>query len=202
MFAAAWIVVIGWLALSAAVAVVLALAVVGGVQRKDHYALPAVGLVAIGLVIVSVTPVQPVGIGGLVTQLLIIALAIAGGAPVVRGVLRLADRRQRTAHAATTDDTADAADAADAAPRDASPTADDAAEVLRGGATIGYLERAAVVAAVLLARWEILAVLVAVKSVGRFRDLDAGHHVTERFIIGTLASLLWAGATAALIALA
>ncbi len=196
MFAAAWIVFAGWLALSAAVAVVLALAVVGGVQRKDHYALPAVGLVAIGLVIVSVTPVQPVGIGGLVTQLLIIALAIAGGAPVVRGVLRLADRRQRTAHAATTDDSADAA------PRDASPTADDAAEVLRGGATIGYLERAAVVAAVLLARWEILAVLVAVKSVGRFRDLDAGHHVTERFIIGTLASLLWAGATAALIALA
>jgi len=193
MFAAAWITVIGWLALSGAVAVVLALAIVGGIQRKDHYALPAVGLVATGLVVVSVATVTPVGLGGLITQLLIIALAIAGGAPVVRGVLRFADRRSR----AVTPETDDAH--APATPT--TPTTDDAAEVLRGGATIGYLERAAV-AAVLLARWEILAVLVAIKSVGRFRDLDAGHHVTERFIIGTLASLLWAGATAALIALA
>lgn len=196
MFAAAWIIVIGWLALAAAVAVIVALAVVGGIQRKDHYALPAVGFVAIGLVVVNVTSVTPVGLGGLITQLLIVALAIVGGAPVVRGVLRLADRRPR-AEERTTDATG--AQRTDTAP---AATADDAAEVLRGGATIGYLERAAVVAAVLLARWEILAVLVAVKSVGRFRDLDAGHHVTERFIIGTLASLLWAGATAALIALA
>ncbi|MFN3708097.1 hypothetical protein [Microcella sp.] len=194
MFAGAWILVIGWLALSAAVAVVLALAIVGGIQRKDHYALPAVGLVAVGLVVVSVTAIESVGLGGLVAQLLIVALAIAGGAPVVRGVLRLADRRPRG-----NDTTPTSAAGTSAAP---APTVADAAEVLRGGATIGYLERAAVVAAVLLARWEILAVLVAIKSVGRFRDLDAGHHVTERFIIGTLASLLWAGATAALIALA
>jgi hypothetical protein len=192
MFAVAWISLLGWLALSAAVATVLALAIVGALRRKDHYALPAVGLVAIGLVIVSFFTVTPVGIGGLITQLLVVALAVAGGAPVVRGVLSLADRRPRR----------DATDTAESATADSGPRAEDAAEVLRGGATIGYLERAAVVAAVLLGRWEILAVLVAVKSVGRFRDLDAGHHVTERFIIGTLTSLLWAGATAGLIALA
>jgi hypothetical protein len=194
MFAVAWISLLGWLALSAAVATVLALAIVGALRRKDHYALPAVGLVAIGLVIVSFFTVTPVGIGGLITQLLVVALAVAGGAPVVRGVLSLADRRPRRDETET--------ETAESATADSGPRAEDAAEVLRGGATIGYLERAAVVAAVLLGRWEILAVLVAVKSVGRFRDLDAGHHVTERFIIGTLTSLLWAGATAGLIALA
>jgi len=73
-------------------------------------------------------------------------------------------------------------------------------EVLRGGTTIGYLERIVVVAAALLGRWELLAVLIAVKGLGRFRDLDAGA-ATERFIIGTLVSLIWAGAAAALIAL-
>jgi len=73
-------------------------------------------------------------------------------------------------------------------------------EVLRGGTTIGYLERIVVVAAALLGRWELLAALIAVKGLGRFRDLDAGA-ATERFIIGTLVSLIWAGAAALLIAI-
>ena len=73
-------------------------------------------------------------------------------------------------------------------------------EVLRGGTTIGYLERIVVVAAALLGRWELLAALIAVKGLGRFRDLDAGA-ATERFIIGTLVSLIWAGAAGSLIAI-
>lgn len=52
----------------------------------------------------------------------------------------------------------------------------------------------------LIGRWELLAALIAVKGLGRFRDLDAGA-ATERFIIGTLVSLIWAGACAGLIVL-
>jgi hypothetical protein len=64
-------------------------------------------------------------------------------------------------------------------------------EVLRGGAWIGVLERAAVAGTLLLGWTEGLAVLVAVKGLGRFTELKAPA-AAERFIIGTLASLLWA----------
>jgi hypothetical protein len=75
---------------------------------------------------------------------------------------------------------------------------DQKAEVLRGGTIIGHLERLALVAAILLGRLEIVAVLVAVKGLGRFTELDSPE-VRERFIIGTLVSLIWAGACALLI---
>jgi hypothetical protein len=74
-------------------------------------------------------------------------------------------------------------------------------EVLRGGAAIGYLERIAVVAAILVGRLEIVAAVIAIKGLGRFSELDNAD-ARERFIIGTLASMLWAGACAGLIALA
>ena len=55
------------------------------------------------------------------------------------------------------------------------------------------LERAAT-AVILLAGWpEGLAILVAVKGLGRYAELKAPA-AAERFIIGTLASLLWAAA--------
>jgi hypothetical protein len=71
-------------------------------------------------------------------------------------------------------------------------------EVLRGGTTIGYVERLVVIAAVVLGHLEIVAVLIAVKGLGRFSELDSPE-VRERFIIGTLVSLAWAGACALLI---
>lgn len=73
-------------------------------------------------------------------------------------------------------------------------------EVLRGGAAIGYLERIAVVAAILVGRLEIVAAVIAVKGLGRFSELDSAE-ARERFIIGTLASMLWAAAFAALVTL-
>jgi hypothetical protein len=73
-------------------------------------------------------------------------------------------------------------------------------EVLRGGTTIGYLERLVLVAAVVLGRFEIVVVLIAIKGLGRFSELDSPE-ARERFIIGTLVSLVWAGACAALIVL-
>jgi hypothetical protein len=96
--------------------------------------------------------------------------AVLGGGPVATAVLRAAD----PTNAATAGGPGDP-------------------EVLRGGAWVGVLERGAV-AVTLLAGWpEGLAVLVAVKGLGRYAELKAPA-AAERFIIGTLASVLWAGA--------
>jgi hypothetical protein len=96
--------------------------------------------------------------------------AVAAGGPVASAVLRTAD----PTNAATAGGPADP-------------------EVLRGGAWVGVLERAAT-AVILLAGWpEGLAILVAVKGLGRYAELKASA-AAERFIIGTLASLLWAAA--------
>jgi len=70
--------------------------------------------------------------------------------------------------------------------------------VLRGGAWIGALERAAMVAVVLVGWSEGVAVIVAVKGLARFPELRTGQGTgaAERFIIGTFASLGWAAACA------
>lgn len=66
-------------------------------------------------------------------------------------------------------------------------------EVLRGGTTIGVLERVATAGALMAGLPEGVAVVVAIKGVGRFSEL-ASPEARERFIIGTLASLTWAAA--------
>ena len=68
-------------------------------------------------------------------------------------------------------------------------------EVLRGGLTIGVLERIASAGAIIAGFPEALAIVVAVKGVGRFTELEAPE-ARERFIIGTFASLIWACAGA------
>lgn len=74
-------------------------------------------------------------------------------------------------------------------------------EVLRGGAAIGYLERLAFIGCVAIGHVEGIAILIAIKGLGRFSDLNSPE-AQERFILGTLVSLIWAGACAALIVLA
>jgi hypothetical protein len=64
-------------------------------------------------------------------------------------------------------------------------------EILRGGAWIGALERAAVAGTLLVGWPEGLAVVLAVKGLGRYAELRAPA-AAERFIVGTLASGLWA----------
>lgn len=71
------------------------------------------------------------------------------------------------------------------------------ADVLRGGTWIGVLERLATTAAILLGYPAAVAVVVAVKGLGRYPELHGSRGVSERFIIGTLTSLLWAGAIGA-----
>jgi hypothetical protein len=73
-------------------------------------------------------------------------------------------------------------------------------EVLRGGWVIGYLERTAIIAAIVLGRFEIVAAVIAIKGLGRFTELDNAV-ARERFIIGTLTSMIWAGTCGLLIVL-
>ena len=74
-------------------------------------------------------------------------------------------------------------------------------EVLRGGLTIGVLERVATAGSIIAGFPEGLAIVVAIKGVGRFTELEAPE-ARERFIIGTFASLIWACAAALVVHLA
>lgn len=65
-------------------------------------------------------------------------------------------------------------------------------KVLRGGLTIGILERIAVVLCIAFDQPVAIAYVVAVKGLGRYPELKDTPAASERFIIGTLASLIWA----------
>lgn len=102
--------------------------------------------------------------------------AVLGGGPVATGVFALVDGRGAGDRGSL----------------------DSAGEVLRGGAWIGALERL-VVFVCLVGGWPSgLAVLLALKGLGRYPELrvQESSGAAERFIIGTLASALWAAACA------
>jgi len=107
-----------------------------------------------------------VEIGALVAVL----AAVAAGGPVATAVLAAADP---------------SAVGVPGGPQDS--------DILRGGAWIGVLERAAVAATLLAGSAEGLVVVLAVKGLGRYSELRAPA-AAERFIVGTLASALWAAA--------
>jgi len=69
--------------------------------------------------------------------------------------------------------------------------------ILRGGAIIGVLERLAVCLAILAGQPVAIAYVVAIKGLGRFAELKETPVAAERFIIGTLSSMLWAAGVAA-----
>lgn len=100
--------------------------------------------------------------------------AVTGGGLVATAVLRLADVRWRTG----TEDVVLTGTVSDS-------------QTLRGGAWIGALERIAIVVTLLSGWPEGLAVILAVKGLGRYPELRRPA-AAERFIIGTLASALWA----------
>jgi hypothetical protein len=153
-----------------------------------------------------------------------LALLAAGfaGWPVTALVFRLArtidDRSDRRAGAGGTGSGAPAADgtvdgeitrpapapalpaegsAAGTGPAPAAP--ESSTRILRGGAIIGVLERLAVCLAVLTGQPVAIAYVVAIKGLGRFAELKETPVAAERFIIGTLTSLLWAAGVAALV---
>lgn len=118
-----------------------------------------------------------------VRAVLVVALfgvvAVAGGGLATKLVFRSVDRHDSTAEPAGVVR---------------------AASILRGGAWIGVLERLAIYAG-LVASWpEAIAIVLAVKGLGRYPELRSGEAsaVAERFIIGTFVSVLWACACAGL----
>lgn len=139
-------------------------------------------------------------LAGLVAVLVLAASAL-GGWPLTAGVLRLAQRSRdagpaREPAAAGAPDGA-AVDETTPAPVDGGdgPSGPRARAVLRGGTWIGVLERTAVTGAVLVGYPAAVAFVIAVKGLGRYPELREHPGASERFVIGTLASLLWAAAT-------
>ncbi len=176
-------------------AVLCATLVLVVVSMRRPATLPLViagALVVLALIVVALSPVKVPTLMGLILALPGIAVGMAGGNPVTRRILDIA------AHGRVTE-TADGGIVVAAA--------DDVGEshaprtLLRGGTVIGYLERLAVVLAIVAGYPEAIAVVVAVKGIGRFSELDTPE-ARERFIVGTLASLLWACVVGALVRLA
>ncbi|UTT62093.1 hypothetical protein [Microcella humidisoli] len=187
----------GWIGVALLLVLVTALALLAPATGRPRLVVPAIIVVGVGALALALGfDARPVGLAASILPLCLVAVAIIAGGPVVTLVLAAATRDGAPSgeHGGII---VPVAGAAPATARTTQPTR----EVLRGGTTIGYLERAVVVAAVLLGRWELVGALIAIKGLGRFRDLDAGA-ATERFIIGTLVSTLWAGVCAALIVLA
>lgn len=119
----------------------------------------------------------------------------AGGWAVTGGILRLAARSSDAGRGAPVTE-----DGVAVPPDDAGdgPTGPRARAVLRGGTWIGLLERLAVTGALLAGYPTAIALVVAVKGLGRYPELRDHPGSSERFVIGTLASLLWAAAVGGL----
>jgi hypothetical protein len=163
------------------VAAVVSLALAGRGAGTHVAAFVTVGTLAfLGLLAVVGGDTKP---GGLVAQTLLVDLfvvAVLGGSPVTATVLWLVDRGSSR-----------------------SDNLDRAGDVLRGGAWIGGFERVAVFASLVSGWPEGLAVMLALKGLGRYSELrshpgepTSAGGVAERFIIGTFASVLWACACA------
>ncbi|WP_309070606.1 hypothetical protein [Arthrobacter sp.] len=133
-----------------------------------------------------------------------LALLAAGllGSPITLAVLRLAravDEQQNQSvpgpDVSATD--VESTPEAEVALHESAP---DTPGVLRGGLVIGILERTGVALAILLNEPVAIAYVVAIKGLGRYAELKETPAAAERFIIGTLTSLLWACAVAGLTA--
>lgn len=189
-----------------ALSIALALGVLTMRRPADLPLLAAGALVVVSAIVVIVVPVAVPLPVALALATLGTALATIGGNPVSRRILEIATRGRVVEGDAggimilgprpgqtngPRDLRRDEGDSDDLAPR----------EVMRGGTVIGYLERLAVALSIIAGFPEAIAVVVAIKSVGRFSEL-ATAETRERFIIGTLASLLWACIVAAVVRLA
>ncbi|WP_022901652.1 hypothetical protein [Humibacter albus] len=145
--------------------------------------------IVVGTIIVLMPHRPPVPGVSVLVALAALALSVLGGGPAVLFTLALASRGsvREGAHGGIV--------------VTKSATLPDGeverGEVLRGGTVIGIFERVAATASIMVGYPAAIAVVVAVKSVGRFTELAAAE-ARERFIIGTLVSLVWAAACGAL----
>lgn len=156
------------------------------------------GLVVLCVIVVAVLPWNIPALFGAVLALLATALGVFGGNPVVRWVLQAADggkTREGPRGGILVEMMAERTTV------EAPGHPGRQEEILRGGTTIGYLERLAAALAIIAGFPAAIAVIVALKGVGRFTEL-ATPAARERFIVGTMASLVWSCAVAAIVPLA
>ncbi|WP_210418456.1 hypothetical protein [Agromyces intestinalis] len=172
-----------WVALMPSLVVAAAFSVLA--YFRPNRVFTWIAAAALGVAVIAAASLsEPARWGGAVIALLALTTGIFGGGPAAGAALSLAMGSVSPGlHGGIliADRSADGQTLA-AAPR---------REVLRGGQTIGVLERIATTGAIVAGFPEGLAVVVAVKGVGRFTELDAPE-ARERFIIGTFASLIWA----------
>jgi hypothetical protein len=69
---------------------------------------------------------------------------------------------------------------------------------ITAGRYIGLLERLLIILGLVMGSWEVMAAVVAVKTVARYKELD-DQIPAEYFLVGSLASILWAVAIAGLL---
>lgn len=169
--------------------------------QKRVYAIVSVGALGAAFLLAAVPAPPGPGSFGVLLGIVALALAVIGGGPAVGLALSLATRNSVTdgAHGGILVANPVAPTPANALTETA--PAGGVHEVLRGGLAIGLLERFAAAGSILAGFPEAIAIVVAIKGVGRFTELAAAE-ARERFIIGTLTSLVWACACAALVRLA
>lgn len=186
--------VIAWILALLVLAAVLALSIAAIRFRKPRFALIAAipVLIGIGGIPFGTTIDAPAHSVAVIGGILLVLIGIVAGNPITVSVLLLTERGSTSL--------VSKGEHGGIIVTDSTSPPGHGSEVLRGGTIIGYLERLALIAAIVLGRLEIVAVLIAVKGLGRFSELSSPE-VRERFIIGTLVSLLWAGACALLIVL-
>ena len=190
---------IGFMALAVAAMVVSVLPRVSPIIR----ALPATVVIGGSLILVAfdLRPTPPSPAMGTLVSLVISTLGVVAGSAVTSAVLQLAMRSATppgTHGGILVTTSSPGLDVVDAPVPNGSSGA--TREVLRGGAAIGHLERFAVISAAAIGHLELVALAIAIKGLGRFSELDNAE-ARERFIIGTLSSMLWAGAAACVVLL-
>jgi hypothetical protein len=174
--------IVAWLLLVAVVVACAVVAVIAVGRKAVALPLVAAGLLALGVLLAALpaTP-APLAVTAPVTIAALVA-GVAGGDPVTRLALaRTTFGDEEGEHGGLVDRAS-------------------GRELLRGGRVIGLLERLAVAGAILAGFPEALAVVIAIKGVGRFSELETAA-VRERFIVGTLASWIWASAAASVVLL-
>jgi hypothetical protein len=169
-----------------------------GSRQQRLLALAMVGaLTAVAVLVLVAGPSGTWGPAASRTLLVLFGgLAVAGGGPVAVAVLSVADRPPATERvAAAGDGEQESSGQTDELAQHEESERREEGEVLRGGAWIGSLERLGIFAS-FAAGWPGgVALVLAVKGVGRYQELgETG--AAERFIIGTFASVLWASACA------
>ncbi|BDZ53391.1 hypothetical protein [Agromyces marinus] len=187
---------IGWSVILGALAAAAVLSVMAYLRPRPVLLWSAAGALGLAIVAASTVPEHVPPVAAPLAGLLAMVTAVLGGSPAAATALRLAMGTSTPAgiHGGIMVDVrSDAPPVPGVAPA--------RREVLRGGLTIGILERLAAAGTILAGFPEGLAIVVAVKGVGRFTELEAPE-ARERFIIGTFASLVWACAAALAVHLA